>query len=89
MTLNKFGFYLNYWSAWTFIPDCSLNCWLIYHIPSSYFDGQIVACTDYMSLLFSGITWDEVCLKAIQDFKKVIIYLNHRKLSTNYNNYTL
>jgi len=47
-------------------------------------DGQIVKFADDTCLLFSGVSWDEVRVKAIQDFKKVINYLNHRKLTINY-----
>jgi len=46
--------------------------------------GQIVTYADDTCFLFSGVTWDEVRIKAIQDFKKVINYLNHRKLTINY-----
>lgn len=47
-------------------------------------DGQIVTYADDTCLLFSGVSWDEVRVKVIQDFKKVIHYLNHRKLTINY-----
>lgn len=42
-------------------------------------DGQIVTYADDTCLRFSGVR-----VKAIQDFKKVINYLNHRKLTINY-----
>lgn len=48
-------------------------------------DGQIVTYADDTCLLFSGDTWDEIRFKATHDLKKVINYLNHRKLSINYN----
>lgn len=47
-------------------------------------DDLIVTYADDTCLLFSGVTWDEVRVKAIQHFKKVINYLNHRKLTINY-----
>jgi Reverse transcriptase (RNA-dependent DNA polymerase) len=47
-------------------------------------DGQIVTYADDTCLLFSGVTWEEVRLKATIEFRKVINHLNHRKLSTNY-----
>jgi hypothetical protein len=57
-------------------------------------DGQIVTYGDDTCLLFSGDSWDEVRLIATKEFKKVIKYLNHRKLSinhqkTNYINFSI
>jgi hypothetical protein len=47
-------------------------------------DGQITNYADETCLLFSGVSWKDVRLKATKEFKKVINYLNHRKLSINY-----
>lgn len=47
-------------------------------------NGQIVTYADDTCLLFSGDSWDEVRSIATKEFKKVINYLNHRKLSINY-----
>lgn len=47
-------------------------------------DGQIITYADDICLLFSGVSWKDVRLKAAKEFKKVINYLNHRKLSINY-----
>lgn len=33
-------------------------------------DGQIVTYADDTCLLFSGVTWDEVRIKVVQDLKK-------------------
>lgn len=48
-------------------------------------DGQITTYADDTCLLFSGVSWKDVRSKATKGFKKVINYLNHRKLSINYN----
>lgn len=34
--------------------------------------------------LFFGVSWDYMQIKVTQKFKKVIAYLNYRKLSINY-----
>jgi len=43
-----------------------------------------VTYADDTCLLFSGDSWDEFRSIATKAFKKIINYLNHRKLSINY-----
>lgn len=47
-------------------------------------NDQIVTYADDTCLLFSGVSWEKVRLKATQDFQKVINYLNYRNRSINY-----
>jgi len=47
-------------------------------------NGQVVTYADDTCLLFSGDTWDNVRTKATLGFKKVLGYLNQRKLTINY-----
>lgn len=47
-------------------------------------DVQIVTYLDDTCLLFPSVSWEEVCLRATQDFQKVNNHLNHRRLSINY-----
>lgn len=43
--------------------------------------GLVVTYADNTCLLFSGGTWDDVQTKATLCFKKVLDYLNQRKLT--------
>ena len=47
-------------------------------------DGQIITYADDTCVLFSDVTWEDVRFKATKEVKKVINYLNHRKLTINY-----
>ena len=48
-------------------------------------EGLIVTYVDDACLLFSGDSWNEVRSKATKGFKKVVEFINYRKLSINYN----